>query len=78
MSLFIFATTQVLLGTYLFYWLNWRVAYAAMFVDRYVRYSISKQNMMTFRVEARWAKMTSPGGQASSTGMPPNQKSKQS
>jgi hypothetical protein len=30
--------------------------------------------MMTFRVQAGWAKMTSAVGQANNTGMPPDQK----
>ncbi len=33
--------------------------------------------MTSFRGQASWAKMTSPGGQANNTGVPPNQKSKQ-
>jgi hypothetical protein len=33
---------------------------------------------MSFRGQASWAKMTSPGGAANSTGMPPDQKCKAS
>jgi hypothetical protein len=43
-----------------------------------VSYSWHKQNMMSPRGQASWAKMTSPGGQANSTDIPPNQKSEES
>ncbi len=49
-----------------------------MFLERWFGYSTSKQKMMSFRGQAGWAIMTSSGGQANSTGMPPDQKSKQS
>ncbi len=49
-----------------------------MFVGREVSYSWCKLKMMSFRGQTSWAKMTSPGGQAKGTCVPPDQKSKQS
>jgi hypothetical protein len=49
-----------------------------MFIERLVGYALCKQEITSFKGQASWAKVMSTGGQASSTGMPPNQKSKQS
>ncbi len=50
----------------------------AMCVGRLVSYSQCELKMTSFRGQASWAKMTSLGGQANSTHVPPDQKSKQS
>ncbi len=47
-------------------------------LERQVSYSVNKQKMTLFIGQASWAKNDITWGQANSTGMPPDQNSKQS
>jgi hypothetical protein len=45
-----------------------------MFVERQVSYSKCKQKMMSFRGQASWAKMISPGGKLTTLACHPTKK----